>query len=89
MEKYKNKIATIMALAIEVSEKTKAEVFAKYSGHVDLFEVEIYPDSWENRAQTAEDKFEVWHTDSDVYISKTLDNVISKLNELLKWEEQK
>lgn len=41
-----NKIAEITKLAVYITSETDADVFIDYSGHVDDFEITIYPDGW-------------------------------------------
>lgn len=39
-------VLDIMRLSIEISKDTKADVFVRYSGHVDWFDVRIYDCGW-------------------------------------------
>jgi len=48
MERKIELIQKIIALAIKLNAETKMDVFFDYSGHVEKFEVVLYPDGWVN-----------------------------------------
>jgi hypothetical protein len=47
MDKIMKLVLDIMQLGIEISKNTTTDVFVNYSGHVDLLEVYLYKDGWE------------------------------------------
>ena len=45
-QKIETCIAEIMRLALRVNRETKHDVFVNFSGHVNLFLVDVYYDGW-------------------------------------------
>ena len=88
MERYKNKIAIIMALAIEVTAKTKADAFVTYYGNADVLVVDIHTSGW-TKDHTPEKHYETHNWQSDEKTKDTIDDVIRTLDYLLETEEQK
>lgn len=86
MEKFKEKILIIMELAMKVSEKTKADAFVRYYGHVDMLAVDIHTSGWE-RNHAPEEQYQMCDSDDDII--ENLDNAIRSLESLLETEEQK
>ena len=89
MDKYRDKVLAIVALAMEASAKTKADVFVRYSGHIDALDVDIHPNGWRKDYQESEVKRYEMHPQihTEESIIKTLDEVISDLNSLLTKED--
>ena len=89
MDKYRDKVLTIVALAMEVSANTKADVFVRYSGHVDAFNVDIHPNGWRDQQPGNEYRCYDIYTKSDPEerTINVLDAIISDLNLLLKKED--
>lgn len=46
-EKRKQQVITIINLALKINNEKENTIFFNYSGHVKLFEIEIYYDGWE------------------------------------------
>ena len=89
MDKYRDKVLTIVALAMEASATTKADVFVRYSGHIDALDVDIHPNGWRKDYQESEVKRYEMHPQihTDESIVKALDEAISDLNSLLTKED--
>ena len=88
MEGYKNKIAVIMSLAIEVTAKTKADVFVRYYGNADVLAVDIHTSGWK-KDHTPEKHYEAYNWQSDKELKDTIDDITRTLVYLLETEEQK
>ena len=77
-----SRIAQITALAYRVSQQGKHDVFARYSGHVNLLEVQIYLGKWKS-GLSGNHEWSLWlSTDRNRF--KTLSQIRAKLNSLLK-----
>lgn len=70
-------ISDIQILSIQVSTTTKADVFLRYSGHVNLLEISYHKDGW------SEDKEEYIH--KDIFMNNEYKTTIKK--ELIKIKE--
>ena len=89
MDKYRDKVLTIVALAMEASANTKADVFVRYSGHIDSIAVDVHPTGWRDEQPEAEIVRYEMHPNiyTEESIDKMLDKVISDLKSLLTKED--
>jgi len=76
-----SRIAQITALAYRVTRQGKHDVFARYSGHVDFFEVRIFVGGWKAELDET-NNFGIWLTTSKNTF-KQLSRIRTKLNSLL------
>lgn len=82
-----NKILEIMLYAYKISTRTKADVFVRYSPHVQGIDVDIYLNGWENSpSKHYEEQFSVMGL-GDYSDAADLDEFLNRLKEL--WEESK
>ena len=76
-------ISEVQVLAVEVSEKTKHDVFVRFTGHTNNFEVSVCIDGW--KIEKDKDKLIDFYFDLDgnEEIKKQLRRTKNKLKKLL------
>lgn len=81
-------ISQITILGMEVSQTTKNDIFVKYSGHVDLFEVDCVYGGY-NENSNIDHLISIYRLKQSINSSgekliRNLEDVIEKLNEMKK-----
>ena len=80
-------VSNVMRRALQVNSKTDHTVFVEFSGHVEDLEVEVFLNGWVEDS-SPDESYSVY-LDGDLYLaSKSLDNIESRLKELLEDEHK-
>lgn len=89
MDKHIDKVCEVVKLAILVTTTKKADVFVRYSGHIDALDVDVHHNGWREQQPEAEIKRYEMHAriETEENIDKMLDEVIRDLNLLLTKED--